>query len=456
VSQEHLPTSGADLPQAGLVASLLVVAVLLWAPACSSTPEAADDDAAQSGTTSTNGAGGAGGSGAGGGEAASAGAPGFPARAYHAGNYDGGETYSVVMSTPSGSSTPLSFGSGFQPGAVAASSDASHLAVAGFDVTRSARVVRVFPMGADGLPDAGAAWDAATLPATHGDASVADLEFSPDGERIGFVSDHLVDQEFRLYIVATSGGTPTPVAPGVYVGSFRWISDDDVFYFDSALYYPCYRADAPDYEPQLLHDMCFPELGHVDAEGRIYFLAQEEGTFYVRRATGAVVEPDPVAGTALTNNVGEAMADGIAVSPDGTRLAFATEAPTFGNLEVFVLDLDETEAVQVSDFSGTSIGAGAMRVLKWHPDGESIVVEGQGGLFVVPATGGSYVQIIEGSYVYAFDFSSDGTLWLQHDVDDVIGLYATADMTSAMQAPSSIDVYVPAAGNVLWFDVVPE
>jgi hypothetical protein len=378
------------------------------------------------------------------------------ARVYHAGDYTTAGQYDVVLTPANGTSTPLNLGA-FKPGPyVGVSPDQKKLAALGRDGEKT--LLRIFSLDAQGVIDAVASPVDVVLASVRSDPLLGNVRFSPDGKWIAFASDHAsaTAKRQQLYVVSASGGTPIAVNDAAIVNhQFRWVNTSRLFFFSAATPNPCYRADAPTFAAKELDPKCFPEEAKVDGSGRVYFRAQANGTFRVRRLVGDQVEASSVPGTTLTNNVNEpAYVGGLGISRDGKKLAFICQEK-LGQNELYVLDLAQTTAKKVSDFGVTSIGAGDIRDVAWHPDGTSIVVEGQGGLYSVPAGGGAHKNIVKltktGEYVFDFGFGADGTLWLVGSLLDADhwGLFATTDMATAAQAPSSMSRHQPTTGRVV-------
>lgn len=382
------------------------------------------------------------------------------AQVYHVGNYTKAGEYDVVLTPAKGASTPLQLGS-FKPGPyLGVSPDQKKLAALGRDGTKT--LLRIFSLDTQGLVDAATSTVDVALTSVRSDPELGNVRFSPDGKWIAFASDHAsaTAKREQLYVVSASGGTPVAVDNAANVNhQFRWLGNGRLYFFSAASPNPCYRADAPTFAATQLDPMCFPEEAKVDASGRVYFRAQANGTFRVRRLVGDQVEVSPVPGTALTNNAGEpAYVGGMGISRDGKKLAFICHEKVSQN-ELYVLDLAQTTAKKVSDFGVTSIGAGDIRDVAWHPDGTTIVVDGQGGLYSVPAAGGVHKNIVKltktGEYVIDFGLGADGTLWVLGSLldDEAWGLFATTDMATAAQAPSSISRYQPTTGRVITFTI---
>ena len=149
--------------------------------------------------------------------------------------------------------------------------------------------------------------------------NISDARWSPNGERIGFVSDHSGSSE--LYIISANGGKEQPITANIgYISSFSWLPSSDGFLVvankggDDGLY----RLQAPYYKPEKL----------------------SEGHFY------RVVSP--------------------LMSPDGERVAFMAYSSDFYFNNLYIMDVKSGEYQQLT--KGASVV-----FLRWEKESTSIL-----------------------------------------------------------------------------------
>jgi hypothetical protein len=231
------------------------------------------------------------------------------------------------------------------------------------------------------------------------------LGFSPDGRWLAMLAELELDDAIALYVLAVDGSTPTPIRlshppvdPSRDVLRFAWATTSDASHarlaftadVESDDVVGAYVVDAVvGGEPTPLVPTAGLAAGAgVAATGfgwdhtdRVYFRSRHAGTdtprLYRAHADGSALEEVLV--TQLTNELGVAQVPSFALSPDGTRLAFAANAPSRRLYEVYVAPVDGSAALRVSKLqaepppAGTR-GASTSAELVWSPNGKRLGV----------------------------------------------------------------------------------
>jgi Tol biopolymer transport system component len=118
----------------------------------------------------------------------------------------------------------------------------------------------------------------------------------------------------------------------------------------------------------------------------IAFVSNRAGTFDIY-----LVHPDGTDLHAVVTGPGTDLYP--AWSPDGAKLAFASNRDSDGGLDrIFVLD------VATGAISPIATGLTEAFSPAWSPDGAALVVGGPGGLYTVPATGGAASPLTSGGF----------------------------------------------------------
>ncbi len=255
--------------------------------------------------------------------------------------------------------------------------------------------------------------DLYSIPATGGDATrlthgmAHDMQprYSPDGERIVFVSDRSGDD--NVWLMPSGGGEPTQLSKGVgsrFV-SPEWMPDGKYVVVSRApprrglekLW--VYHVDGGTGLEMVGGSARQRMLGAaVDPEGRYVWYAQRNGmweynaifpqyqlTVYDRR-TGTR--------TPMTNRYGSAFRP--TLSPDGRHLAYATREDAETGIRLRRLESGEERwlayPVQRDDQESTAT-MDAMPGYSFTPDSEALVASYGGGIWRVPLDGGDPVEI---------------------------------------------------------------
>jgi Tol biopolymer transport system component len=170
---------------------------------------------------------------------------------------------------------------------------------------------------------------------------------SPDGQRV--VYEHALPEGngFGLFVKEVNGAGPTPI-----------------FAEPDSLSLRC-PAWAPDGSR-----IAFTAINSKDFTGAVYLIAADGGDL-----------------TNITEGIRLVGPGDISWSPTGTQLAFSAAAPEFRTTDVFVLNLNGALA------NITRGRAGETFTPSWSPDGAKLVLEGDGGLFIVNADGSNLTRL---------------------------------------------------------------
>jgi Tol biopolymer transport system component len=229
--------------------------------------------------------------------------------------------------------------------------------------------------------------------------------FSPDGERIVFVSDRSGDN--NVWLMPAGGGEPTQLSKGI--GS-RYASPD--FTTDGTYVLVSRAAPGAGLEKIWMYHVdggtgleIVGGTGNqrmmgaaLDADGRYLWYAQRNGMWQYNAILPQyqlwVFDRQTGVRTPMTNRYGSAFRP--AVSPNGDWLAYGSRDDA--DTGIVLRDLNSGEEhwlaypVQRDDQESTS----AMDVLpgySWTPDGGAIVISYGGGIWSVPADGATPTEI---------------------------------------------------------------
>jgi hypothetical protein len=183
---------------------------------------------------------------------------------------------------------------------------------------------------------------------------------------------------------------------------------------------------------------------------------------------------ETVPGSELVNDEGAATVGSFGVGPDGQTIAFSANSPVFGVFEVFVLDLQTSEVVRVSNLpalhgTGTLSGPALNVPIVFRADGSQVAVVADWRLslldkddsfaaFVLPTggpAGGSRVLgATQGFDLNARDvrFTRHGSLVVRGDLvtNGAFELFVVEDTSVPDQDPIAVRFEeVPDSGDVL-------
>lgn len=208
---------------------------------------------------------------------------------------------------------------------------------------------------------------------THGEVWDLRPRWSPDGTKILFERRHDPDGDAQLFVMDADGSNVTQLTSGAEAVEGTWSPDGTKIAYSTT--------------PN-------PNTG-------------EERALFVMDADGSNV-------TQLTfDNRNDA---GPSWSPDGSLIAFSRIDPDSGDAEIFTVNADGTNPVQVTD----SDGAAASYNPIWSPDGTQLVFTRMSGFFWVyrmDADGSDQVELAGPTADWA-SWSPDGTLITFVDFSD--------------------------------------
>ena len=128
------------------------------------------------------------------------------------------------------------------------------------------------------------------------------------------------------------------------------------------------------------------------SSGKIAFAAVMSGSFEVLVTDGSTT-------TQLTSHSGKDIDP--AWSPDGSKIAWASDQPDAGGSEghtnIWVMDADGTDMVNLTDGPVTSLSANAGVEPTWSPAGNWIAYSYQGDVWVMPSAGGPETNLMPGT-----------------------------------------------------------
>jgi len=222
--------------------------------------------------------------------------------------------------------------------------------------------------------------------------SVADPRFAPDGKELAFIAGSGGSND--VYVASVGGGKAralTSLRSGI--GGVDWTPDGRELVFSSGHQGPntLWRISRAGGDPQPLSvaadNAYFPRIaahGH-----RLLFLHLAFHTNIWRAPLSPTDHGTPSRIVASTREDSSP-----ALSPDGSRLAFASNRG--GSFEIYVSAADGSNPVQLTSMK-TGSGSPA-----WSADGKQIAFDsranGQGDIYLISAEGGSPHRLTKGPY----------------------------------------------------------
>ncbi|HKI84726.1 MAG TPA: protein kinase, partial [Candidatus Krumholzibacteria bacterium] len=284
-----------------------------------------------------------------------------------------------------------------------------------------------------------------TVDESRGDLGHRYPQFLPDGEHFLYVAVGS-SEKVTTFVASLDGGTPKEL---IQTGSMaRWAEPGYLLFLDSGVSSPRRRLLAQRFDPSsrqlsgdallLVDPVSATNFGYsnaaTDQNGSL--IVQHQGLAHSRLTwrdrTGAVVD--------LVRE--DIVAERVALSPDGTRLAFSNPAVN----DIFILDL-QTKVETRLTFQGK-------RVIDpvWSPDGRTIAfarISASAGwdTYTKVADGtGPDAQLFKGPglFAYPLDWSSDGR-WLVDLCTDASGNYDLWKVPMSGGGEPEIYQHTPAA-----------
>lgn len=223
------------------------------------------------------------------------------------------------------------------------------------------------------------------LVAGQANVEIATVALSPDGTKAAFMMDSTaLDGAYDVWVVNTAG-TPVPLlvsparnvmAPDLtrlsaFTGSLTWSSDSKYIGFSGdfntdGISQP-YAVDTTAATPAAVELMSSADIGtnsvrgdvDFDATDMAYFRAGSGSTFALYQVgadgTNRTALALPMRGDNTTSSVGT-----FAISPDGTSIVFAADAPTLNTYDVY--------ASPLATFNPARLTAGLTVNANSHPD----------------------------------------------------------------------------------------
>ena len=251
----------------------------------------------------------------------------------------------------------------------------------------------IYVMNADGS-------DAQQL--THNDSNDRYPAWSPDGTRIGFISDRDNDLDiYHIYVMNADGSDVVQLTDGSDNQHLAWSPDGDRIVFTSIGEIYMMNSDGSDI--QNLTDNTPPSSG-----GSIFWSDRDGDGYsepYRRHADGSfelITDWETLKAHKWDYHDG-----GASWSPDGERIAFTSGRD--GDLEIYVMKDDGKGVVQLTNNDNYDSDPA------WSPDGSRIAFtstrDGDHGIYVMNADGSDVVQLTDNNnipYYNGASWSPDG------------------------------------------------
>ncbi len=214
------------------------------------------------------------------------------------------------------------------------------------------------------------AWDGASAPTqiSRGAGSKFSPRYSPGGERLAYAVDFDGGENFRLFIHDFSNGAQTdltPTDPGALQPCFAWSPNGDqiAFLSNRSGVFKTYILPASGGADRMVLDTSYPDTKvHWSPTGRwLLVVAETTGSdfgAFVVAADGKVAEQ-------ISDESGPLSAIDARWSPDGRKIAFASNAR--GVYDIAIYTLQSTVVTWLTQGSGVKYSPA------WSPDGKQLV-----------------------------------------------------------------------------------
>ena len=383
---------------------------------------------------------------------------------------------------------PMGLAGGYDLRTMAFSPNGKKLAISGSDTSSAKPVLNVYAGDGSGAPTT-----LATAPTVN--QKITSVAFSPDGKWVAFLAEIDLNNQSSIYVTKADGSmatpkriNPMPTVTTLNVSSFRWAKSADAAHaylaytgdlvtdgvYD-AWTYDAVVGGAPVEliaQSKLMKGQAVaPEIVDWDKAGKVYLKSNHEvaSAYRLYRANADGTGFEQVPATKLTNGMGESSIGNFAISPDGSKIAFAADAPSQHLYQVYAGPIGMA-AIAVSNLqtvaTTTDRGPSFFSPMVWSPDQKLIGVVADWQLkmsdidnafnaFVLPADKAGGVRLFPGSAVATQDidearFSSNSArIFATGDlaIDNGTELYSTADFTTADQPLNMVTAQNVADAN---------
>ncbi len=214
-----------------------------------------------------------------------------------------------------------------------------------------------------------------------GCAQPVELGWSPDGRELWFAGG--LGRTTNLYVMAASGGDVREIVGGIEQAS-AWLPEGTV-----------------DFGSQSPSATTPPTAAGAAPPAGIIVFSSSNGSTNEDSATQIwSISTDGSSLKDLTRTTGGNFAP--AISPDGRKIAFASDRPGDPNTEIYIMNVDGSGVRRLTD-SGAGSGTPT-----WSPDGTQILYESNDQIWSVDPHG-SGAHVVVASQAFGFSLSPDGS-----------------------------------------------